>query len=218
VIDLKSISMSGVLLALFAVVGTGLVAFTHLQTKERIAENVRQSLLHKLEGLVPANSVDNDMVEDNIEVHRADLLGSQTTTIYRGRLQGRPVAAILTAVVPDGYGGPMNLLVAVRGDGSLAGVRVISHKETPGLGDRVEEEKSDWIHSFTGKSLSDPAENQWQVKRDGGYFDQFTGATITPRSVVKAVKNTLLYVREQGDRIYSDRRQEGTSSDLQESR
>lgn len=204
-IDLRSITISGVLLALFAVVGTGLVSFTHLQTKDRIAENERQSLLRKLEGLVPAHMVDNDMVADSIQVHRSDLLGSQTTTIYRGRLQGRPVAAILTSVVPDGYGGPMNLLVAVRGDGSLAGVRVISHKETPGLGDKVEEEKSDWIHSFTGKSLLDPAEGQWRVKRDGGFFDQFTGATITPRSVVKAVKNTLLYVREQGERIYSDK-------------
>ncbi len=201
-VNLKSVAIAGLLLALFAIAGTGLVSFTHMQTKDRIAENERQALLRKLNALVPPESVDNDMINDSIKVHRADMLGTETTTIYRGRMRGRPVAAVLTPVVPDGYSGPINLLVAVNVDGTLAGVRVISHKETPGLGDKIEEEKSDWIYSFNGKSLGNPPEGKWKVKRDGGEFDQFTGATITPRSIVKAVKNCLAYVKSQGERIY----------------
>ncbi|MBU0498640.1 MAG: electron transport complex subunit RsxG [Gammaproteobacteria bacterium] len=201
-VNLKPVAIAGILLALFAALGTGLVAFTHWQTRDRIAENERRALLRKLEILIPPERVDNDMIRDSIQVHRTDLLGSNDTTIYRGRLRGEPVAAVLTPMVPDGYGGPINLLVAVDRDGTLAGVRVISHKETPGLGDKVEEERSDWIYSFNGKSLGNPPEEQWKVKRDGGDFDQFTGATITPRTIVKAVRSTLIYVREQGDRLY----------------
>lgn len=199
---LISIGIAGALLAIFAVVGAALVAITYAQTKDRIAENERLALLEKLEALVPASSVDNDMIADSIQVHRADLLGGQTTNIYRGRLKGQPVAAILTSIAPDGYAGPIKLLVAVDTQGNLLGVRVISHKETPGLGDKIDEDKSDWIFSFAGKSLSNPSEQDWAVKRDGGSFDYFTGATITPRSVVKMVKNTLIYVRDQGERIY----------------
>lgn len=199
---LKPIAIAGGLLAFFAVVGAALVAFTYNQTKDRIAQNERHALLEKLEALVPATSVDNDLVADQIQVHRADLLGGQTTTIYRGRKGGKPVAVILTPIAPDGYAGPIKLLVAVDAQGSLLGVRVVSHKETPGLGDKIEEAKSDWILSFGGKSLDNPSEANWKVKRDGGDFDYFTGATITPRSVVKMVKNTLLYVRDQGERLY----------------
>lgn len=199
---LRPILIAGGLLAIFSVLGASLVAITYIQTKDRIAENERLALLEKLEALVPASSVDNDMVADQLQVHRADLLGSQTTTIYRGRKHGQPVAAILTSVAPDGYAGPIKLLVAVDTNGTLLGVRVLSHKETPGLGDKIEEERSDWILSFAGKSLGNPSEANWKVKRDGGEFDYFTGATITPRSVVKMVKNTLLYVRDQGERLY----------------
>lgn len=198
----RPILVAGGLLAIFSVLGASLVAITYLQTKDRIAENERLALLEKLEVLVPANLVDNDMIADRLEVHRADLLGSQTTTIYRGRKNGQPVAAILTSVAPDGYAGPIKLLVAVDTKGRLLGVRVLSHKETPGLGDKIEEERTDWILSFAGKSLDNPSEANWKVKRDGGDFDYFTGATITPRSVVKMVKNTLLYVRDQGERLY----------------
>ncbi len=205
--SLKAIAISGGVLAIFAILGTALVAFTHHQTKDQIAANERQALLDKLAVLVPPAAIDNNMLEDRIEVHKAELLGAPTTTVYRARLKGQPVAVVLNSVVPDGYAGPINLLVAVNRDGTLGGVRVISHKETPGLGDRVEETRSDWVLSFNGKSLSDPSEENWKVKRDGGYFDQFTGATITPRSIVKAVKNTLIYVREQGDRLYNQKAQ-----------
>lgn len=197
-----SILIAAGILATFAVVGTSLVSFTHLATKARIEQNERETLLQSLYALVPPASVDNDMVADTIQVQAADLLGSEQTTVYRGRMQQQPVATVLTSVVPNGYSGPIKLLVAVRYDGSLGGVRVISHKETPGLGDKIEESRSDWIYGFKDKSLLNPPLKEWGVKRDGGYFDQFTGATITPRSIVAAVKNTLLYVRDNKDALY----------------
>jgi electron transport complex protein RnfG len=197
--------VAAVLLTLFGVAGSALVAFTHERTAPLIEENERAALLRKLHALVPAERIDNDIIADRIVVHRKELLGADATTVYRARLKGEPVAAVFTPVVPDGYSGPIYLLVAVREDGTLDGVRVISHKETPGLGDKIEEEKSDWIHGFEGKSLGNPPMQDWQVKRDGGAFDQFTGATITPRAVVRAVRNTLIYFREERDRLFEQR-------------
>jgi len=198
----KPIFIAALILGAFSVAGVGLVSATYEVTRERIEDNERLSLLRKLQAIVPAESVDNDMIADRIEVHDPEMLGADTTYVYRGRKNGEPVAAILTPVVPDGYSGPIKLLVAVRPDGTLSGVRVVSHKETPGLGDKIEEEKSDWVFDFAGKSLGNPPLEDWKVKRDGGVFDQFTGATITPRSIVNAVKNTLLYVEQQGMKIY----------------
>jgi electron transport complex protein RnfG len=198
----RPIFIAGAILAIFAIAGTSLVAFTHTATKARIAANERETLLRTLHALVPPETIDNDMVLDTLEVNDQEQLGAPLTTVYRGRKQGAPVAAVLTSLVPNGYSGPIKLLVAVRYDGSLGGVRVISHKETPGLGDKVEERRSDWIHSFTGKSLGNPPVEKWKVKRDGGVFDQFTGATITPRAIVEAVRKTLLYVQAHNDALY----------------
>jgi electron transport complex protein RnfG len=198
---------AGALLAAFAVGGTGLVAFTHKMTDEKIADNERQALLASLSQMVPADSIDNDIVTDTLTVSDPEHLGSPETLVYLGRKAGEPVAAVFTSVVPDGYSGPIKLLVAVGVDGRLGGVRVVSHKETPGLGDKIEIEKSNWVHSFDGRSLSSPPENRWKVKRDGGIFDQFTGATITPRSIVKAVKNTLIYYRDHGQKLFGEKRE-----------
>ena len=199
---------AGILCA-FAVAGVGLVAATHALTDERIAANQREAMLAKFRAIIPRQPggseplMDNDPLQDLIEVSDRDLLGSGTTRVYRVRNGGEPVALILDVVVPDGYAGPIELLVSVKHDGTLGGVRVLEHHETPGLGDRIDDRKSDWIKvQFDGKSLGNPPEARWAVKRDGGDFDQFTGATITPRSVVKAVKNTLLFVRQQGDALY----------------
>lgn len=197
-----SILIAAGILASFAVLGTSLVAFTHLATEERIKANERETLLRSLYALVPREKVDNDMISDAIMINAIEFLGGKETTVYRGRKQQQPVAVVLTTIVPNGYSGPIKLLVAVRYDGSLGGVRVISHKETPGLGDKVEESRSDWIYSFNNKSLGNPPLDKWGVKRDGGVFDQFTGATVTPRSIVQAVKNTLLYVRDHKDALY----------------
>jgi len=197
------ILIAALILGSFAVGGVGLVAMTHELTDTRIAENQRQAMMAKLEAIVPAERMTNDPLADRIEVHDEELLGAPSTEVYRVRNNDEPVALILRPVVPDGYAGPIRLLVSVLRDGRLGGVRVIEHHETPGLGDKIDERKTNWIvEQFTDKSLGDPPLDDWHVKRDGGVFDQFTGATITPRSVVKAVKNTLLYVQEHGDELY----------------
>ncbi len=197
------VTVAGVLLALFATAGTALVAVTNNLTSEQIAENERQALLSSLSALVPVDEIDNDIVTDTRVVRNPDLLGSDETLVYLGRKAGKPVAAVFTSIVPNGYSGPIKLLVAVNNDGTLGGVRVIAHKETPGLGDKIEENRSDWIHSFDGKSLSNPKFSRWKVKKDGGDFDQFTGATITPRAIVATVKNTLLYYDKQGEQLFA---------------
>ncbi|MCP5418028.1 MAG: electron transport complex subunit RsxG [Chromatiaceae bacterium] len=196
------IALAGTILFLFAVAGVGLVALVHHQTVDRIVANEREALLRELTALVPADTIDNDIISDALTVSAPERLGSKETLVYLGRKEGKAVAAVFTTVVPNGYSGPIKLLVAVLADGTLGGVRVVSHKETPGLGDKVEERKSDWIHSFDGKSLENPLLAKWGVKKDGGIFDQFTGATITPRSIVNAVKNTLLYFRDQGASLF----------------
>lgn len=196
------ISLAAGVLALFAVAGTSLVAYTHSATKARIEANEREALMRSLHTLVPPESIDNDMGADTLQVRDQEWLGGPLTTVYRGRKQGMPVAAVLTTTVPNGYAGPIKLLVAVRYDGTLGGVRVISHKETPGLGDKIEERRSDWILGFTDKSIGNPPLEKWRVKRDGGVFDQFTGATITPRSIVTSVRKTLQYVKRHRDALY----------------
>jgi len=199
----RQILVSGVFLWLFAVVGTTLVAFTEYSTSSAIAENERQLLLRNLYALLPRNRLDNDIAADTRNLPASPLLGTDSATLaYRARLAGEPVAAVFNSVAPNGYNGRIHLLIGIYVDGSLAGVRVVKHAETPGLGDAVEIRKSPWIKGFDGKSLSNPGKSGWQVKRDGGEFDQFTGATITPRAVVKAVHNTLLYYQQNADMIF----------------
>jgi electron transport complex protein RnfG len=117
------------------------------------------------------------------------------------------VAAVFSVVARGGYAGDIELLVGVRADGRVAGVRVVEHHETPGLGDGIEADKSDWIRGFDGRSLGDPPREDWAVRRDGGDFDQFTGATITPRAVVEAVRDTLIYFEDHRDQVFAQNRQ-----------
>ncbi|RMD69774.1 MAG: electron transport complex subunit RsxG [Gammaproteobacteria bacterium] len=199
----RSVLRVAVLLAAFGVVGASLVAITYESTKARIAENERQALLKKLHAILPEDRYDNDLLKDTVKVTAPDFLGTdEPVTVYRARKQGKPVAVLFTVVAPDGYGGPIKLLVGIYADGTLAGVRVLSHKETPGLGDAIDERRSDWILRFTGLSLKNPPPEQWKVRKDGGAFDQFTGATITPRAVVKAVFKALQYYQYHRDALW----------------
>lgn len=192
---LRSVIRAAVTLGVFAVVGTVLVAGSYVLTRERIEANEREALLKRLHQVIPEVSYDNDLFADVIEVRSPELLGTQQpVTVYRARMGERVTAAVLTPVAPDGYNGRIRLLVGVLPDGRVSGVRVLSHSETPGLGDAIEVERSDWIRDFRGRSLGNPPATRWRVKRDGGVFDQFTGATITPRAVVGAVRRTLKYV------------------------
>lgn len=182
------------LLGLFAVFTTTLVAVSYDVTRGRIAANQREAVLRSLHEIIPPHLHDNDLVQDAIQVTDRELLGTpKPLTIYRARRDGKPTAAIIACEAPDGYSGPIRMLVGVLYDGTIAGVRITAHKETPGLGDYIEEDKSDWIQGFDFKSLYDPHEQGWHVRRDGGIFDQVSGATVTPRAVVKATRNALLY-------------------------
>lgn len=201
----KKMLLSASLLGLFAVIGTSLVAFTYESTRERIAQNERDTLLHSLHALILPERYDNDPAIDRTEIRDPALLGSNAPQqVYRARKGGQPVALALTAVAPDGYSGDIHLLIAINHDGSLAGVRVTNHRETPGLGDKVDTTRSDWVHGFAGRSLDNPAPEKWKVKKDGGVFDQFTGATVTPRAVVKAVHNALHYYQQHRDTLFDD--------------
>ncbi len=195
--------IGALILGLFATVGTGMVALTYDGTAERIAENERQALLRSLHQIISPDSHSNDIYTDIIEVQDPLLGTDEPVTVYRARMDEEPVAVVIASIAPDGYGGAIKLLVGINYDGTIAGVRVISHKETPGLGDAIEAERSDWILGFNGRSLEDPEEKRWAVKKDGGVFDQFTGATITPRAVVQAVANTLRYYREHREELFA---------------
>lgn len=190
----RNMGIAALILAGFATIGVGLVAVTYSSTKDIIAEERRAALEASLNQLVPADRYDNRVVDDHIEVVAPEWLGTdQPVTVYRARKNGQPVALFATPVAPDGYSGPIQLLIGIYADGTLAGVRVLAHKETPGLGDGIEEKRSSWILALTGKSLDNPKPAGWKVKKDGGTFDQFTGATVTPRAVVKAVYKFLDY-------------------------
>lgn len=197
---LRYMLTTGAFLGLFAVIGTGMVALTFLNTESAIAENERQALLSSLHELVPPRLHDNEIDEDTLTLKDAELLGSKKPVIaYQARKFGHPVAVILAATAPDGYNGDIKLLVAIDEYGLLLGVRVISHHETPGLGDAIDRQRTDWIDNFTGYSLDNPGDLGWHVEKDGGIFDQFTGATITPRAVVKAVHKALQYFESHKD-------------------
>lgn len=192
------------ILAGFGVIGALLVAITWQSTAERIAANERAFLLRSLADVLPPGAYDNAVHDDAITVTERELLGTDDpVTIYRARRDGQPVAAVLTPVAPGGYSGPIRLLVGVLEDGTLSGVRVVTHRETPGLGDKIEVERDDWILDFSGRRLGQPTLEQWAVRRDGGVFDQFTGATITARAVVSAVRDALIYFEANRDRLFS---------------
>ncbi len=187
-------------LTIAAVIGAALVAITYQVTRAQIAHNERETLLRVLNEVMPPNLHDNELSEDVIEMAHSTLLGSpEPQAIYRARLNGQPSGAVLSTTAPNGYNGRIKLLVGVDLAGKVLGVRVLSHQETPGLGDNIEVKRSNWINSFAGHSL---AEGGWAVKRDGGMFDQFTGATITPRAVVQAVFNTLKFYKQNRDQVY----------------
>lgn len=181
-------------LGLVAIAGTALLAGVHHLTAERIAAQERRAVLEQLQEIFPAGRYDNALQDDWISfTDEAHFPRGQQVIAYRARRDGLPVAVILRFAAVNGYNGPIHLLAGIEADGSLAGVRVTSHRETPGLGDAIEVARNDWIRSFEGRSLRSPGPQGWRVRRDGGEFDQFTGATITPRAIVEAVRLALDY-------------------------
>lgn len=186
------------ILAAFSLGFTALMAGTYWLTAEAVHKNEEDARTRLIAQTLPAGSYDNNLLADSIALtlDQSRRLGNdEATTVYQAKQGGKTVAAVLEAIAPDGYAGKIKLLIAVGSDGRALGVRVVSHKETPGLGDYIDAAKSDWILQFDGKSLSTPLAERWKVKKDGGEFDSNAGATITPRAVVKAVKNTLEFVQ-----------------------
>jgi len=198
----QSVAKNAIGLALFAFVTAGVIAFVQLNTKAQIKDNIAHAQAKALYEITPKESVDNDILSNyislNSEQARKNLhinhLGpiSDDAKLYLAQKDGQTHTFLFPVTAPDGYTTAIQLLVGIKADGSLAGVRVVDHKETPGLGDKVELKKSDWILSFNDKSLTNPEADDWKVKKDGGEFDSFTGATITPRAVVNAVKQALV--------------------------
>lgn len=200
----KHMLRSAALLGLFALIGTGLVALVFTGTEDRIAEAERAYMLRSLNSVVNPSLYDNDIFSDLIEVHSPKLLGTKNPVqVFRARRNNQPMAVAITATAPDGYVGPIKFLVGINVDGAILGVRILTHRETPGLGDGIEEKRSDWVFGFDGHSLGNPEAKGWRVKRDGGKFDQFTGATITPRAIVKAVHNALKFFAKNKETLFA---------------
>jgi electron transport complex protein RnfG len=200
----RQVLITASLLSVFAVIGTGLVAYTYDNTRERILANERAALMRSIHEILPPDRHDNNLFEDRIKVRDEKMLGTaMPVTVYRARMKGKPVAVILSPVAPNGYNGSIKLLVGINYDGTVAGVRVLAHRETPGLGDAIDEQRSNWILGFTGDSIGNPPLEKWEVRKDGGVFDQFTGATITPRAVVRAVRQSLLYYARNRERLFA---------------
>jgi Na+-translocating ferredoxin:NAD+ oxidoreductase subunit G len=191
---IKHASRTAITLIAFAVVFTALLAFVFQITKTPIEKSEAAARMALFGQIVPPNMHDNDLLKDSISIAPNALLGNtQAIVANRARLNNAPQAVILEAIAHDGYSGDIKLLIAIKFDGSIAGVRVLAHKETPGLGDYIDIAKDNWIKLFNGESLIKTVGEKWAVKKDGGQFDYMAGATITPRAVVKAVNRALQY-------------------------
>ena len=200
---LKHSVKTAMVMIAFTIVGTLSLAIIHQTTEAPISKAeaaVRMGLFAQI--LVP-ELYDNDLLQDEIKFPAGGDLGNRDeTSIYRARLKDKPSAVILEATAPDGYSGDIKLLVAIKADGEIAGVRVLTHKETPGLGDYIDISHSEWIKQFDGQSLVKRNDEAWFVKKDGGQFDFTTGATITPRAVVKAVHKVLKFYSKNQQAIF----------------
>lgn len=199
----RSIGRHSLLLTLFAVVTAAGAAITYIGTRERIAAREQAARESALQEIVPVNRYENDLLTDVMPVADGALLGyEEPRPAHIARQDGLVTAVILPVIAPDGYTQALDMLVGINRDGTIAGVRVVQHRETPGLGDRVDLRKSSWILGFSGRSLSQPLPRQWGVKKDGGIFDQFTGATVTPRAVVLAVYRSLRYAEKESQMLF----------------
>jgi electron transport complex protein RnfG len=199
----QTLTKNGFMLGAFAVVTTALIALTFYATAPRIEHQQKQKLLSVLNEVVPSDLHTNALYADCAEVVSPLLGNLEPHLIYRARTGDTPQALVVEATAPNGYSGNIHMVIGVDTSMQVLGVRVIEHKETPGLGDKIELAISDWITQFSGKVFNEESLNSWQVKKDGGEFDQFTGATITPRAVVGAVKNALLFVKSEQASLFS---------------
>ena len=198
----QSISKSAMGIGLFAVLSAAVIAITQVTTVDRIDANVREAESKALYEIFPA-TIDAQLYDHRIDLDAGQLNVDTGTVGYQAIQDNQVVGVILPVTSPQGYSGDIDLIVGIKADSSVAGVRVISHKETPGLGDKIDRAKSDWVESFKGARREGQDDSSWAVKKDGGQFDQFTGATITPRAVVKATGVALDYFESHKDLLLS---------------
>ena len=202
----KAMSQSAAKLTAFVVICIVVLLTVKFFTADKIAQAQKDTLIATFNEVLPAGLYNNQPLDDVMLITDEKILqklGSKTpVTVYRARKDNQPAGILLQTIAPNGYSGNIYLLLAVLPNGKISGVRTLHHLETPGLGDKIEIAKHDWILSFNDRELTTENSNQWAVKKDGGEFDQFTGATITPRAVVGAVKNTLEVVNQLGEKLY----------------
>ena len=183
----QSVAYQALLLGGTVALAAGLLVVADRLTRAPIAQRHAEDMNASLAQVIPANLHDNDLLANTLTLKDAE---GASVQVYRALSAGQ-VTALAFQVEGRGYAGEIDVLLGLDADGRILGARVLSHKETPGLGDKIEVAKDDWILAFDGLSLGDPPPERWAVKKDGGDFDQFSGATITPRAVVRALKGGL---------------------------
>ncbi|MBF0219131.1 MAG: electron transport complex subunit RsxG [Gammaproteobacteria bacterium] len=193
----KRVGYQAMLLGSFSALATVMLVSGDLATHQEIADRKREDLLLNLSEVLPAAYYDNDLLQQPLQIPNA---GGASQLVYRGTQAGA-VSALAYERSGSGYSGEIRILLGLTADGTILGVRVLSHSETPGLGDKIEVARDAWITRFNGLSLGNPPPEQWKVKKDGGRFDAFSGATITPRAVVLAIKEGLLFYQQQRDQL-----------------
>jgi electron transport complex protein RnfG len=200
---------TAVILFIFVIVFTAFLSGAYIWTKPALEASAAEEKMKLISEVLPRSAYDNDLLKDTLEIAPSATLGlDEASTVYRARKGGQASALVLEAIAPDGYSGKIRLLVAINLDGTLAGVRVTQHKETPGLGDYIEPKKDKnktrpWITQFNGLSLTAVSDRDWKVKKDGGRFDSVVGATVTPRAIIKAVRKATQYVAENREQLFA---------------
>ena len=197
------LSYQGILLGGVVMITTAALALANRSTSKDIAAAQALDMQQSLSEVLPGK-FDNDLLKDTVVLKGPN----GDVTVYRARKAGQ-VEAVVFKVIGIGYACPIDCMMGIDRNGHITGVRVIKHKETPGLGDKIDPAKSNWIYEFDGKYLGDPPADKWGVKKDGGVFDQFAGATITPRGVVRAVKGGMEFFAENRSQLFDDAAAQG---------
>ena len=200
----SNVLKSGITLAVIAAICTSLVAGTYHFTADRIAANDKALLEQSLHPALSDIFYDSGVSESLLVLSPPhELPGSEQALIYRVYANEEPVAALFVVTARDGFSGPIRILLGVDITGVVTGIRILQHRETPGLGDKIVASRSDWVQQFGGHSIGDPTVTEWAIRRDGGQFDQLTGASVTPRAVIKAMRDTLIYFDAHKNEIFA---------------
>jgi len=200
----EAISRNGILLAVFAIICTASVSLVSMMTKPVIAQQEQRALLKTVDQLIPQEIYNNDLFASCFYTKNDMLLGkNRAQKVFLAKKNNQPVAMMIESSTFKGYSGEIKLAVAILADGTVSGVRVLHHTETPGLGDKVETRKTDWIYAFNNMFFDENQPEHWEVKKNGGDIDAFTGATITPRAVTLAVRDTLIYFSKHKQMLFN---------------